>query len=70
MLGFHPTQNLTFRVGGRAWYLQGQSDTTYNTVTVTNAATPKVVGQQDYISTANPWSLFRYGLLTEMTYNF
>ncbi|MDR3472805.1 MAG: hypothetical protein P4M09_14160 [Devosia sp.] len=70
LVGFHPTQNLTFRVGGRAWYLQGQADTTYNTVTVTNDTNHTVVGTQEYISTANPWSLFRYGALAEMTYNF
>lgn len=70
LVGFHPTRNLTFRVGGRAWYLQGQADTTFNTVTVTNDTNHTVVGTQEYISTANPWSLFRYGALAEMTYNF
>jgi hypothetical protein len=30
---------------------------------------PKVAGD-DYISTNNPWSMFRYGLLAELTYSF
>ena len=69
-VGFHPTDNLTFRVGGRAWYLQGRADTTFDTVTVQDANPATVVGTQRYISTDNPWSLFRYGALAEMTYNF
>jgi len=70
MFGMHPTSNLTFRLGGRAWYLQGTADTTFNTITVTNDNTHTVVGSQAYIQTSNPWSLFRYGALAEMTYNF
>jgi hypothetical protein len=35
MVGFHPTENLTFRVGGRAWYLQGTYDATYSGAFVT-----------------------------------
>jgi hypothetical protein len=69
MAGFHPTNNLTFRVGGRAWYLQGRADTTFNTITVKDSDAT-VVGSQYYISTSNPWSLFRYGALAEMTYSF
>ncbi len=70
MVGFHPTQNLVLRLGGRAWYLQGRSDTTFNTIAVTDTDPVTVIGSQRYISTANPWSLFRYGLLTELTYSF
>jgi hypothetical protein len=81
MVGVHPTDNLTVRVGGRAWYLQGVADSTFNTITVSDAvdtipATPgfetpaKVVSSQHYISTANPFSLFRYGALLELTANF
>ena len=70
MVGYHPTSNLAFRVGGRAWYLQGRADSTFNTVTVTNDSTHTVLGQQQFINTSNPWSVFRYGLLTEMTYSF
>jgi hypothetical protein len=81
MLGVHPTDNLTLRVGGRAWYLQGTADATYNTITVSDAvdtdlATPgfetpaQVIGSQHYISTANPFSLFRYGALLELSAHF
>lgn len=80
MLGFHPTDNLTLRVGGRAWYLRGWTSTSYDTVTLsdpqdTNAdgtydQGPSVLGTRRYISTDNPFSLFRYGALAELTYNF
>jgi hypothetical protein len=70
MLEFHPMQNFNVGIGGRAWYLQGKADSTYNTVTVTNDSTHTVEGQQHYISTANPWSLFRYGLLAQASYDF
>ncbi|SFZ81829.1 hypothetical protein SAMN02983003_0716 [Devosia enhydra] len=35
MVGLHPTENLTFRLGGRAWYLQGTHDATYTRLSVT-----------------------------------
>jgi hypothetical protein len=71
MVGFHPTQNMVLRVGGRAWYLQGKADETYTANLVDTTTTPpSVTGTQDFISTANPWSLFRYGLLAEMSYSF
>jgi hypothetical protein len=70
MLEFHPAEHFNVGLGARAWYLQGRADSTYNTVTVTNDSTHTVEGQQRYISTANPWSLFRYGLLAQMSYDF
>lgn len=70
MVGFHPTDALTLRLGGRAWYLQGRSDTSFNTTTVNNTAPTTVTGTQTYINTDNPWSLLRYGLVGELTYNF
>ena len=81
MLGVTPIENLTFRVGGRAWYLQGTADNTYTALTLTdpsdgdpanppNYDTPPTVTNQGYIETANPFSLLRYGLLAEMTYAF
>ncbi len=71
MIGFHPTSNMVLRVGGRAWYLQGRSDETLTeNVVDTSGSTPTVTKTQDVISTSNPWSLFRYGLLTELTYSF
>lgn len=30
MVGFHPNDNWTFRLGGRAWYLQGTADAKYS----------------------------------------
>ena len=36
-VGFHPTENLTFRLGGRAWYLQGTADATYGRAVIGNA---------------------------------
>ncbi len=93
MVGVTPVENLTFRVGGRAWYLEGTYDASYTGVSVTRPqlqpeiddpdsddpdvtippdplySGPSVV-PDDYISTNNPWSVFRYGLLAELTYSF
>jgi len=82
MAGFHPTENITFRMGGRAWYVQGTYDATYTGATVTapqyqdpaDPADPQYsapsVSLEDYIETENPFKLFRYGLLAELTYQF
>jgi hypothetical protein len=79
MLGFHPAENFTIRVGGRASYLGGQVDGTWRTTTITDPQNadadpdfevPPVVTTEDYISTSNPFSLFRYGALVELTYAF
>lgn len=79
MLGVHPTDNMTIRVGARAWYLQGTVDATYSTITVSDPVdsnsdgtfdTGPVVTSQDYISTSNPFSQFRAGALVELTYSF
>jgi hypothetical protein len=80
-LGMHPTQNLTFRLGGRAWYLQGTVDETYTCATIGNPSNvggappvydtaPQVTSNNGFISTANPFSLLRYGVLAEATYAF
>ena len=34
MLRAHPTKNLTIGIGGRAWYLQGMVDATYDQATI------------------------------------
>ena len=34
-LGIHPMENMTLRLGGRAWYVQGTVDTTFDTVVIT-----------------------------------
>jgi hypothetical protein len=81
MLGVHPTENITFRVGGRAWYLQGTYDATFSIATIgdpsdsdageaPNYDTLPAFANQGFIVTANPFSLFRYGLLAELTYSF
>jgi hypothetical protein len=81
MLGMRPTENILFRVGGRAWYLQGAADATYSVAAIghptdadplnpPNFDTAPTFSNQSFISTANPFSLFRYGLLAELTYKF
>jgi hypothetical protein len=67
MVGFHPTDNMVVRLGGRAWYLQGRTNSTFSRVNVTQAGG---FSKQNYISSNNPFSLFRYGLLAEMSYKF
>lgn len=90
MAGIHPTENITMRFGGRAWYVQGTYDATYTGALVTPPqyqeiedpdnpgtfipddppySTPSIA-LEDYIQTENPFSLFRYGLLAELTYSF
>lgn len=93
MVGVTPVENLTFRVGGRAWYLQGTVDAEFSVATIgdptdsnpptvgpapdfevtpnaPNFDTPPSFSNQGVISTANPFSLFRFGLLAEVTYSF
>ncbi len=86
MAGFKPMENLTVRLGGRAWYLQGTADTTWRQVIVNPPVeqppegdppappdplySDPTTGQVEVISTENPWSAFRYGLLAEITYSF
>jgi hypothetical protein len=80
MVGLRPTENMALRFGGRAWYLQGQTEATASTVTVIGPSdsdgdgvldvAPTPTGQA-YISTQdNPFSLFRYGLLAELSVRF
>ncbi len=79
MVGFRPFENAVFRVGGRAMYLQGTYDATYTAAQISDPVDsdangiydePPVFVNQGYIETANPFSLFRYGLLAEATYQF
>ena len=80
-LGVHPTDHMTLRLGGRAWYLQGTADATFSRATIgdpsdsdpanpPNYDTAPSFTNTNYITRGNPWSLFRYGLLAEFTYNF
>lgn len=65
MARFHPTENWTFGIGGRAWYLQGQADVTFRT---RDAATP--ANETNWITKTTQFSTLRYGLLGELTYRF
>lgn len=80
-LGVKPMENMTFRLGGRAWYLQGNADATYSRAFIGNPTDSDAVTDPDFdtgpsftnagfINTTNPFSLMRYGLLAELTYNF
>jgi hypothetical protein len=79
-LGMHPTENLTFRLGGRAWYLQGTADATFTRASIGNPTqsggpgtdydTDPAFANAGAISTNNPFSMLRYGLLAEFTYAF
>ena len=78
-LGVHPVDNLTFRVGARAWYLQGTADQTFSAAQFGNPGDTEpdgiydidpVVIESNFITETNPFSLFRYGLLAELTYAF
>ena len=63
MAGFHPTENLAIRVGGRAWYLEGNLDAVFNG-TAGGVAAPEMILPSTYAS------LFRYGLRAEVTGKF
>lgn len=65
MARFRPTENWTFGIGGRAWYLQGQADVTFET---RDAVTP--ANQTNWITKTTQFSTLRYGLLGEITYRF
>jgi hypothetical protein len=65
MARFHPTENWTIGVGGRAWYLKGEADVNFST------RDPLSPGdQQDWITKTEEFSTLRYGLLGEITYRF
>ncbi|KQX34301.1 hypothetical protein ASD04_16815 [Devosia sp. Root436] len=63
MAGFHPTENLVIRAGGRAWYLEGNLDAVFNG-TAGGVAQPTMTLPSTYAS------LFRYGLRAELTGKF
>lgn len=66
MVGFRPTENLSIRVGGRASYLTGQYDATWDEVSIAGSS----VQRQTYISNNNPFSMLRYGALLEVSGSF
>jgi hypothetical protein len=65
MVGFHPTENLTIRVGGRAWYLTGPASARFKRWDV---ATPNTYIYSD--TPLSAFSLLRYGGLLEVTGRF
>lgn len=79
-VGLHPTENITFRLGGRAWYVTGTADTTYSRVQISDPENvdlgdpdyevAPVVTETNLIQTNTPFSFLRYGLLAELTYAF
>lgn len=90
-LGLHPTENLTFRIGGRASYIGGKYDATWEEATIFHPELrpqipdpdnpgsfidpdplydPPTIVRQGFISTANPFSMVRYGAFLEVTGRF
>lgn len=79
-VGMQPIENLTFRLGGRAWYLQGTADATYTRAFIgdpsesggpgTGYDTDPTFNNAGFIETNNPFTMLRYGLLGELTYRF
>lgn len=79
MVGLKPTENLAVRFGGRASYLQGAYDVTWDEATITHptvnpsappAYSAPTLSKQTYISNNNPFSMLRYGLLVEVSGRF
>jgi hypothetical protein len=80
LVGFKPTDHMAVRFGGRAWYLRGQTEATWREVAVTGPQDTDGNGSLDgaptltsanYITTYNnPFEVFRYGLLAELSVRF
>ena len=65
MARFRPDKNWSIGIGGRAWYLTGQADFTFNN---RDSGTP--ADSVNYITKTQQFSTFRYGLLGEVSYKF
>lgn len=61
MARFHPLENWTVGIGGRAWYLTGQADVRFST---------DAGGGTNWITKTTQYSTLRYGLLGEVSYKF
>jgi hypothetical protein len=61
MARFHPLENWTVGLGGRAWYLNGQADVNFST---------NQGGGTNWITKTTHFSTLRYGLLGEISYKF
>lgn len=64
MVGFHPTENLALRVGGRAWYLEGKVNTNLTTNVDGAVNLPSALIENSVAR------YFRYGLMAELTGRF
>ena len=79
-VGIRPIENMVLRLGGRAWYLQGTADATFTAASIGNPSesggpgtgfdTDPTFNNAGYITTNNPFSMLRYGLMAELTYAF
>ena len=65
MFGIHPTEKLTVRVGGRAWYLTGPVEATFSMAEVGNPS-----NQQSFVGELENFTLMRYGAVAEIGYRF
>lgn len=65
MLGFHPTENIAIRIGGRAQYLTGSGTMEF---TAREDGTP--ANSVDYIGDVTNLEFIRYGLMAELTAQF
>ena len=78
-VGLHPMDNMTLRLGGRAWYVQGTVDTTFSRAVITGPIDSDGDGETDIdpvfvnsnaIIESNPFSLFRYGAIAKLSVSF
>jgi hypothetical protein len=65
LFGIHPTEKLTVRIGGRAWYLTGPVEATFSMAEVGNPA-----NEQLFVGELETFSLMRYGAIAEVSYRF
>jgi hypothetical protein len=65
MARFHPAENWTIGIGGRAWYLQGQAEVAFDT---RDPVTP--ANTTHWVTKSTQFSTLRFGLLGEITYRF
>jgi hypothetical protein len=79
MVGIHPTENLSLRIGGRAWYVGGTLDATYTQASISDPVDADADGVfetgpglslQNLIFTSEFAQVFRYGALFELTGRF
>lgn len=67
LVGFHPSENLAIRLGGRAWYVQGDLTAAFSSTAVAGGTN---LGSQTLMIPSNFARIFRYGALAEITGTF